>query len=237
MKRFSTKRNLLCLGACASLMFVRLEAQTFNYSVSVDTTQSYQALTSKTVLNADTASWPQSKTLTIGFSFPFLGQNFSSLTIEKNNYISFDADRKYSILAFPGFSCKKDNSDKYSTVAYAISGTSPNRILKIEYGKMGSTDQTCEYLNYQVFLYETGIIEVTTGTHSYPTADSTNLNDTLSSVLIGLINTNMDTNPRGLFLSGSPLAPASQPVNDSNPDLSFIRSMPRAGTKYSFIPN
>jgi hypothetical protein len=212
-------------------------SQTFNYSVSVDTTQSYQALTSKTVLNADSASWPQNKSLAIGFTFPFLGSTFTSLTIEKNNYISFDADRKFALLTFPGFSCKQNNLGKYSTVAYNLSGTTPNRILKIEYGKAGNTDLTSEYLDYQIWLYENGNITVVTGSHSYPVADSTNSNDTLTTVQIGLINTNMDTNPRGLFLSGSPDQPSPEPLSDTNPDLSFIRSMPRPGTKYSFTPN
>jgi hypothetical protein len=213
-----------------------VRAQDFNYTITSDTSGTYAALTSDSVLTNDSA-WKHSYKIQVGFSFPFAGKNFSELTVERNSYIVFDNNRSYALMAFAGFSCKKDEQNHYSGLSYANSGSSPNRILKIQFNKVGQGEYAAEHLSYQVWLHENGRIDIVTGTHTYQIADTATVNDTLNAIQIGLINTNMDTSNRGLFLSGAADSPGSQPLNDSYPEISFIRSMPRIGMRYSFIPN
>jgi hypothetical protein len=231
------RQTILFNSALLLFLFSSVKAQTFNYSVATDTTGAYAPLTGSASINNDSVSWNFIYKKAIGFPFSFLGRSFDTLSIEKNNYIAFDKNRSYALLAFPGFSCKKLSTNHYSKISSSLTGASPNRIFKIQFEKVGQSDYGGEYINYQVWLNENGRIDYVMGDHTYPIADSATYNDTLNSVLIGLINTNMDTSPRGLFLSGASDGPTPQPVSDGSPDISFLRSMPREGTKYSFIPN
>ena len=239
----------------AFLCSYTLRAQQFDYTVSCDSSGTYQELSSQTILNTNNSAWNFSYRVPVGFAFNFLGQNFDSVTVERNGYLSFDKDRSYALMAFNAFYDKQDSSGNRSVLSYAQSGSAPNRILKIQYKNVGQSGTASELLSYQLWLKEGGALEVHIGPHTQLTAEAgfdttmiayvtegdsmilhTNYYDTLMPVQIGLLNTNMDSETRGLFLKGSPTQPASQPVNDQNPGFAFMRSLGRAGTTYTFTP-
>jgi len=211
-------------------------AQQFNYNVSCDSAGTYQELTAQTLLKSGSSPWAEKYPLATGFPFSCLGRTFDSVRVERNGYLSFDADRSYAFMAFNAFSDKIDTAGNRSTLSYALSGSAPNRVLKLQFRNMGQGAAPAELLSYQIWLNENGAIEVHVGPHTYAIADSTNSSDTLMPVVIGLVNTNMDTPTRGLFLEGSTTQPGSRPVNDTYPDPAFIRSIPAQGTRYTFTP-
>ena len=239
----------------AFLCSYTLRAQQFDYTVSCDSNGTYQELSSQTILNTNNSAWNFSYRVPVGFAFNFLGQNFDSVTVERNGYLCFDKDRSYALMAFNAFHDKEDSLENHSVLSYAQSGSTPNRILKIQYKNVGQSGAASELLSYQLWLKESGALEVHIGPHTQLTAEAgfdttmiayvtegdsmilhTNYYDTLMPVQIGLLNTNMDSETRGLFLKGSPTQPASQPVNDQNPGFAFMRSLGRAGTTYIFTP-
>lgn len=228
------RKIILLLLALSGFSSVR--AQQFSYTVSCDSSGTYQELTAQTLLNPGGGAWAQTYRVPLGFAFSFLGNTFDSVTVERNGYLSFDSDRRYALMVYNAFRDKTDSTNNHSTLGYALSGTAGSRILKLQYKNVGATRNKKELFSYQIWLKENGSIEVHVGPHTYPVAASNNYTDTLNANHIGLLNTNMDTETRGLFLKGSPTQPASQPVNDSYPDLPYLRSYGEEGTTYSFIP-
>lgn len=237
LSSFRKDLRLLLFAALLYMLCAKALGQSFNYTLSVDSAGTYTALAAKTAITGTDTVWDFVNEKAIGFSFPFNGQSFDSIYIERNSYIVFDRPRTLALLVYPGFSCKPDSQGNYSPLEFNLEGSAPNRILKLQYTRVGQTEYPAEYLSYQVWLHESGRIDVITGAHTYPIADSTNYSDTLYPCQIGLINPNMNTTTNGLFLKGSPTQPASQPINETYTDISFLRSFPRPGTKYSFIPD
>lgn len=228
------KKTILILSTLLSVYSLR--AQQFSYTATCDSSGTYEELNAQTLLNPGGEVWSFRYRIPIGFAFSFLGQSFDSVTVERNGYLSFDSDRRYAIMAFNTFHDKTDSMNNRSTLSYALSGTAGSRVLKLQFKNVGQTHDASEALSYQLWMKESGAVEIHLGPHTYAVADTSNYSDTLMAVQLGLLNTQMDTPVRGLFLGGSPTQPASQPVDDQHPDMVFMRSLGRAGTKYSFIP-
>lgn len=223
MKLKTIATALAVLATCGSF------AQQFNYTLSTDNSVSYAALNSQTILNSGNQSWAARYKIPIGFTFNYLGQNFDSLTIETNGYLCFDHDRHYTFTALNNFGDRVDSTGTHAVLGYASSGTSGNRILKIQYYNVGQAGSDAAF-NYQVWLKENGQLQLVIGSHTYDTGDTT------QNVRIGLLNANMDTPVRGLLLTGNTQSPTGQPIDDNNPDPVFLHSIPAAGTRYTFTP-
>jgi hypothetical protein len=209
-------------------------AQNFNYSVTTDSV-AWNALNTQTILNSNNSAWNFSYKIPIGFTFSFLGRNFDSLTIETNGYIVFDSERNYALTAFSGIGDHIDSEGNHAVIGYELSGTNGNRILKIQYLNCSPNAAGDDVQSWQVWLKENGGVEVRIGmgTLRY---NSTEV-DSTQQYRIGLLNMNMDTEDRGLFVSGNPSSPQAAEVNENNPETPFLTFIPASGYRYTFTPN
>ncbi len=226
--------------------------QNFNYSVSTDSV-SWNELNSQTILNSNNTAWNFSYKIPLGFTFNYLGRNFDSLTVETNGYLVFDNDRNYALTAFSGVGDHVATTGNHSVLGYELSGTAGNHILKIQYLNCSPNATGEEVQSWQVWLKENGNVEVRVGPGSLRTNSFENIVfneltemedttvvvqlDSTQNYRIGILNMNMNTEDRGLFVSGNPSAPQTAEVNESNPETPFLNFIPAQGYRYTFTPS
>lgn len=227
-------------------------AQNFNYTVSTDSV-AWSELNTQTILSSNNSAWNFSYKIPIGFTFPFLGRSFDSLTIETNGYLVFDSDRNYALTMFSGVGDHVDTSGNHAIIGYELSGTNGNHILKIQYLKCSPYASGGEVQSWQVWLQENGNVEVRVGPGTLRTNSVINvewdeenqIEDTIAIVQldsaqvyrIGLINMNMNTDDRGLFVSGSPSSPTTTEVHENTPETPALNFIPARGYRYTFTPS
>lgn len=165
-------RHLFCLAIAFCCCFCA-EAQ-FRYTFK-DTTTTYSALTGGTSVNGSTIwdeedysismpfSWKMDSTYTLSYfnlslSIGALMQNTSSFN-DINGFFIGDFD-----LADRG---NLTNTSTQSPVRYVVTGTSPNRIFKLELanagfaGELAAYSTMSDYFNVQIWVYETSnIVEI-----------------------------------------------------------------------------
>lgn len=226
-------------------------AQDFDYTVSTDSV-AWNELSSQTILNANNSAWNFSYKIPIGFTFAFCGRNFDSLTIETSGYISFDRDRNYALTVFSGVGDQVDGNGNHPVLGYQLSGTSGNRVLKVQYLNCSPNPGAEKVISWQVWFKETGGVEVRVGpgtlrTNIFETyvyneitmEDDTIVNVQLDSTQryrIGLLNTNMDTDDCGRLLEGDPSDPETVELTPSTPDTPLLWFIPARGYRYTFTP-
>ena len=223
---------------------LQAESQDFNYTFSKDSV-AWQELNAQTILNTSNSAWNFCYKIPIGFSFNYLGRSFDSLKIETNGYLVFDADRNYALTAFVGFDDCVDSLGNHSVLGYESSGSSGNRILKIQFKNTGVSAQSFRHLTYQVWLRESGTVEVHIGPNDFqPGIIVTDEDDTIFTnrdsaefYRVGLLNMNMDASTNGFFIGGDVFSPQSQPVDNNHPEPIYMMRAPSSGTRYSFTPN
>lgn len=229
-----------------------LRAQNFDYAVTADSV-AWNELNAQTILNTNNSSWNFFYKIPIGFTFNYLGRNFDSLTIETNGYVVFDAERNYALTAFSGVGDRVDTSGNHAVLGYELTGSAGNHILKIQYKDCGDANTTTETQSWQVWLKENGSVEFRVGPGTLRTNEvvvseisqatqldttyTTTVNDSTQKFRIGLLNMNMDTEVKGLFVGGNPSTPQTQPVNDTYPETLFLNSIPAPGYRYTFTPS
>lgn len=234
------------------LFCISVKAQDFNYSFAKDSV-AWQELNSQTILNSSNSAWSFSYKVPIGFTFNYLGSNFDSLRIETNGYVVFDDDRNYALTAFLGFGDCLDSVGNHSVLGYELSGTSGNRILKIQFKNTGNSPTTEKHFTYQIWLKENNAVEVHIGPNDFQPgvivnttvidsvtvqSDTILVNtDSSQTYRIGLLNMNMDTESRGFFIGGTVSSPQAQPVNNNNPEPIYLMRAPASGIRYTFTPN
>ena len=146
-----------------------------------------------------------------------------------------------------------DASGNHSVLGYSVSGTAGNRILKIQFKNTATSVNSLKLFAYQVWLKETGVVEIHVGPNDLQPAlsittvvidslttqsDTVVVNaDSTQAYRVGLINMNMDSETRGFFIGGTTASPISQPVTDANPDPIYLVRAPSQGTRYTFTPN
>lgn len=254
------------LISCLLILFASTSAssQNFNYTIAADSA-GWNELNSQTILNTNNSAWNFSYKIPIGFSFNYLGQAFDSLVIETNGYLVFDNEGYYAFTAFNDFGDHIDNSGNHAVIGYELSGNAGNQILKIQYKDAGLYAHDCRIQSWQIWLKENGnIVEVHVGAGNYRyhmkqylVADSAETVDSLEQVVIshfyrsegqcqadssrycriGLLNKNMDTETRGLFISGSTSDPTSEPATENSPETAFMITIPNEGYRYIFTPS
>ena len=229
----------------------KLSAQNFNYSINRDSV-AWNELNAQTILNASNTPWEVSYRIPIGFSFNYLGQNFDSVTIETNGYIVFDGVRNYAFTAFSELGDVEDSVGIHSVISYENTGTPGNRTLKVQFLNCGISGDFKERQSWQIWIKEDGSIAILIGpgtlreqTNTVSLTHPVTLNDSIVTVVeidsvhntrIGLINMNMDTPLRGYFIGNDPSAPASQSINNEQPEALRLYCIPPKGYLYPFTP-
>lgn len=159
----------------------------------------------------------------IGFTFPFCGTNYTTVSPGSNGYVCFgnhsintlsnSATSGIQPAVMPLFD---DVSGAGGTATYLTTGTAPNRVFTIEFKNWRWNYAGSGYLTFQVKLYEGGVIECLykqeSGTPTNPSAT------------IGIINTSTDYQT----LNNSTTAPTSQTTTFTT----NITNMPVDGQSY-----
>ena len=205
------------------------KGQDFNYTLQVNTTN-WSELSSQTLCNSVNQPWQSSYRIATGFSFPFNGGSYDSVTIETNGYLVFDRNRDQAFAAFTTFYNVIDTSGNNSVLGYEVSGTAGNKILKIQYLHVGLNNYSTEQLSYQLWLHENGQIEVIVGENSFQSSNSA------SPFLLGVLDMNMMAENRGYLVGYTSGNYIGQPVNNQTPEPLQIGTLPQSGTKFLFIP-
>ncbi|MFL5763626.1 MAG: hypothetical protein ACJ77K_06760 [Bacteroidia bacterium] len=206
-------------------------AQNFGYSFQRDSS-SYADLAGPAVLLSNETFINKHPVIHLPFSFNFCGYNTDSVIIETNGFIVFNAYYPLSLISFNAFGGNKDSLQHYiASVNYNSSGTSGNRILKIEFKDLSMNGYNYyDRLSYQVWLYENGNkIEYHVGPNSYSCWEEG------LPQLLGPINQNMSTANNAFLISGDPNNPTGELIS-SEEELSYINNVPAEGTIYTLTP-
>ncbi|MCW3071744.1 MAG: remA [Bacteroidetes bacterium] len=218
------------LSALAVMWAYTVAAQNFSYSLVKDSS-SFTCLTGANVLVAGENFLSNSYGIHLPFTFNFCGISTDSITVEGNGFISFDASKGLSTVAFNNFSSRRDTSNNYlSSIVYKIEGSGSNRVFIVEFKNMAQNRLSqYDHLDYQVWLYENGNkIEFHIGNNSNGGQELPQL--------IGLINRNMDTESKAFILSGDPGTPGGNLITGDN-EFVYLDSFPSAGLIYKLIPS
>jgi hypothetical protein len=212
-----------------------LRGQQFNYTLQVNTT-TWSELSSQTLCNSVNQPWQDSYRIPVGFTFPFNGGNYDTLTINTSGALVFDDYGNQAFSAFSGFGGKLDSAGNYSVLGYSLSGSVSNHILKIQFKNIGQSSSPFEFLSYQLWLYESGRIDVICGTNTYQPA----LNeptDTAQYILLGAHDMNMTGVYRGYFAGNISNAISGVPCTEQNPIPVYLNTVPASGTRFIFTPS
>ncbi|HXA02151.1 MAG TPA: T9SS type A sorting domain-containing protein [Cytophagaceae bacterium] len=208
-------------------------SQVYTFSKDAAT---YHDLISPVNLNGTTYWDDENWVIPIGFKF--LGHD--TLTISSNGLVSLanynklvDQQITYTISAFADASIGADlidrdiNNPQISPINYQLSGTSPDKILKIEWRNAGFIydNNNVDHISFQLWLYEdSNKIEMRYGQHYFLNTQIFSLNNSTGAV-IGIGSYKYGLNPPG--------AHNNQYVN-SAPSIYLIGSAKSPGTSISF---
>jgi len=244
--------KLLFIIAFVLALYGITRAQDFSYTVTTDSV-SWNDLNTQTILNSNNSAWNFSYKIPIGFTFNFLGRDFDSLTVETNGYLVFDKDRNYALTAFSGLGDHVDEEGNHAVIGYELSGSAGNHILKIQFLNCSPSFSGNEVQSWQIWLRENGNIEFRIGpgtlrSNTYlgiefdeenQVEDTTVIVELDSAQIyrIGLLNMNMNTYDRGLFVYGDPASPQIAEVNENNPETPVLSFIPVRGIRYTITPS
>jgi hypothetical protein len=140
--------------ACLFIFLLNeVHAQTYRFTKYV---AAYQNLTNTTSINNGSIWTPNSVfPVSIGFTFNFMGQDFTVLQLTGDGNIFFDPDQYYNFTALAAPWTDKGTSTSLSPLSYTVEGNQSSRILKIEFNNVGFYfNQNTDYFNFQIWLYE-----------------------------------------------------------------------------------
>ncbi len=130
-----------------------LKSQPYYFSKA---NQSFEFLEDSISIN-NGALWSGFKTFTIpiGFAFKFMDKSFSTVKLEATGRLIFDANHYYyaDLFVVSGLQ-DKGIASSLSPLSYKLSGTTGNRILKIEIKNATFSKDLSSTINYQIWLYE-----------------------------------------------------------------------------------
>ena len=174
----------------------------------------------------------------IGFNFSFMGNNYSTIYIEGSGFCRFDVNYYYLINPFTVQMEDKGTSTSLSPLSYKVEGTSPNRILKIEWNNCGFVNDVTGTANFQLWLYETSnIIETHIGSC---TANASAYNgNTNPGAAMGIWKFNSTTFcVYGIGLLGNPALANDSVIQNANADIFdfSLTGTPASGNVYRFSP-
>lgn len=167
----------------------------------------------------------------LGIAFPYGDQSYSEIKLSSNGWVGlgtefnsyFLVNQLSSILANPVLAPLWDNHGMIGgNVEYLLSGTAPNRVFTVEFENVKWNYEGVNQFDFQVRLYETGVIEFIYG--------PANGEPSLPSASIGI---NMEPGSTGWFYSVTPGPPATVSSTVENRTIS---NFPALGTIYAFTP-
>ena len=218
---------------CALILFLsyNLSAQTAStYTFSSSSGATFATITGSTQLIASGSDDGVSAITNIGFTFAFEQTNYTQFSVSANGFLKLG-----SVVTVAEATNSVANStvkpklavcwDDLSTgadgkVHYLLTGSSPNRILKVEFRNYYSYGTASNYnMNSQIWLYETtNVIEFYYGTGTLSS----------NSASIGIIGATT-----GDYLARNHL---TNNTCASTGGLTSITTWPTSGTKYTFTP-
>lgn len=176
MKIFTISRWSPLVAALLTLLLTPgVSAQTIPQYVFSANTGTYASLAGATTFSifagGGDADDGNSLPLTLPFAFPFAGMPSSSVIVNTNGWLTFNASADPLVIntvlnqaqdrmvAFFG----RDLVQTGATFSYRADGTAPNRIFKIQGANISQYNQPGSMGNVQVWLYEAGSIEMRYG--------------------------------------------------------------------------
>jgi hypothetical protein len=220
------------------LCFGNSFAQTYSFS---QTTGTYSPLSGATTVTT-AAPWfyATSFNVPIGFTFNFMGTNYSNITVEGSGFTIFDPNYYYLILPYGVQLQSKGTSGNNSPIAYKTEGVSPNRIAKIQWMNAGFLYDTTQTVNFQLWLYETSnTIEVHIGYTSISNPATVFQSNGSDGPVVSISKwTSISNCNTGIALINAPaVANAFNMSGNISIFSNSLNAPPVNGTIYSFTPN
>ncbi|XZF15684.1 immunoglobulin domain-containing protein [Chitinophagaceae bacterium MMS25-I14] len=146
----------------------------------------YTAITGGTVLGSGSSLDDERFLVTLPFNFIFEGVTYTQVQVSANGYVSFGATDPGSTtrsaigstnagfsLASP-YSRDLGGASAASEIRWQATGTSPNRVVTVQWAAMANFFSSTENYNFQVKLYETSNnIDFVYGTHTTTSSSAT----------------------------------------------------------------
>jgi hypothetical protein len=133
----------------------------------------YTPITGGTTITLPSTDDDTSALINIGFNFNFGGTTFTNFAVSTNGFISLGATSTSTYTALSGSNNNviafnsRDLNNVGAVYRYIVTGTAPNRILKIQAQNFYRYNTSTETGNAQVWLYETtNAVEMRYGTYS-----------------------------------------------------------------------
>lgn len=218
--------SLITIVCCGSIMV----AQQTTYSFS-QKTETYSNLTGATVIS--TQYWDDFDvyTLQLPFSFSYFGKAYSIIyAMGGFDGFVYDGAGGFGSYEVYTFDNEMKDANGNATISYAVTGTSPNRIMKIQTmnANFDNDDTDTDYANVQLWLYETSnIIEMHYGPSSIANANTFPISS-CAGPTVGLAKDQTSY----LTLSGD----ASNPTASSTVPSICVVGAPPDGKVYRFTP-
>lgn len=226
-------RLLLLTFCCLSIFKGRAQPYAFTQSSS-----SYSLLTSPSLVSS-ASPWTSSSTFTVplGFTFTYMGTDFTSLYVKGDGTACFDALGYYVLHPFGVALVDKGTSSSLSPISYKVTGVSPNKIIKIEWKNTGFEGQPSSTAHFQLWLYQTTHkIEFHYGTISVVTPSLAYQGRSGASIGIKKLSS-ASWCDYGRALVGT--VPAEECIDHSGTYSAYdfcLTGTPASGTVYEFIP-
>lgn len=218
-----------------------------NYTLSTRT-DAYIPITNGTSVNGTTIWDDELYALPLGFDFEIEGKKNDTVFFSEDNFIAIDTVGLLNVFVITEMDILDrgnfNDSETRSPIRYEVTGTTPNRIFKLEVANAGIFEEHDMYgtnedsVSIQVWLYETSsIIELRYGPSQlrYP-AD---YNYLTGSPLMGYMrgfNYFTGALQKGYYLKGNPTAPTIDSTTNLLTLVGGLDSYPANGTVYRFTP-
>lgn len=220
MKRLASILAIMLLGVFA------LSAQISSHYVFSATTETYTAITGTSISTA-VGDNVISNPVDIGFSFPYGVNNYTQVKVSSNGYITLGTTPGSSLnnslsspTICPVLAPLWDDTYLQGSAQYLLTGTSPNRVFTVQFTGIKWPINTPTIFNYQVRIYEDGLIEFIYGNGiGTPTNAS-------ASIGINMI-------PGG-YMNYFSVYPGNPATVSSTSENTSINMWPGANTKYVF---
>jgi hypothetical protein len=219
------------------IISIKLNAQPYSFSQS---TAPYSDLAGATTLTTSAPwSYATAFTVPIGFTFNFMGVNYTTVYVEGSGFTYFDLGYNYLALPFTVKMQSKGSSGNNSPISYKVDGVAPNRICKVQWKNAGFYYDTTSTINLQMWLYETNnIVEVHIGASSVANPSVVYQENGSDGPVIGVYEYNGASCTYSNCLSGNPAAPTvNNPTGTFNIFGTSLNATPASGTVYIFDPS
>jgi hypothetical protein len=245
--------KLLLLSFFFMLLWNNGWGQVSNYTFS-QSAGTYSAITGGTVYNSGTGgsyiggsgvtNWTN---LNPGFNIVFNGVSYNRFSIVKNGYIvmgnsagtiitspiSNSLGANNVISAF-GWGLEAINTNSNSNVRWQVTGSSPNRVLTVQWTQFRSSSTNADVLNFQLKVFEgSNIVQTVYGTCT-PTSGTATLFPQVG--LRG--STNADFNSRNMASDPNAAWLNNTTASTSNSGSPYFKgnTRPASGTTYTWTP-